>query len=281
VAEGKACGITTSLYGKCQAGLCGCGGPDQPCCPVPNAGRPTCRDPGYECAYNSPPGGKCVRCGTPDGPCCSGTSCENGGCCVLGRCVADGEFCMAPENTFCKAGSCRCGGVGEVCCGPAATCAASGSSCTVGAGTPRERCEPCGDPGQACCSDNRCRSGCCVRSELGAFRCVNVGGACGPEGMCRADGSCGMTDAGSRCGAPGQRCCTLGNGVTDLFCTTPGTGCKTENVGNTQQHTCAPCGGPGEPCCGTNSGGEIGPRLGCLLPRLRCELVSGLGRLCI
>lgn len=105
-----------------------------------------------------------ASCGNGTEPCCPANTCNDGGCCVDGTCVAATTACPHAFGT-CTAGACgTCGGTGESCCGtgdagqctaPQLTCGSSG-------------CSECGGVAQPCCaldsclSPHTCTNGTCI-----------------------------------------------------------------------------------------------------------------------
>ena len=104
VAAGATCSFQGVNYGTCAGGLCGCGGPQERCCPIPDTGDDTwaCRDPMMGC--DGVDGAEtCRPCGRLGGHCCAGK-----------RCIEPGTACTprSPEGFLCR----KCGGSGEPCC---------------------------------------------------------------------------------------------------------------------------------------------------------------------
>jgi len=136
-------------------------------------------------------------CGLPGQECCDANLCEEGGCCVIGRCHASGQSCGDGLSGFagtCRAGSCvnaegaACGATTQPCCG-GTSCTATRAYCGSSAS-----CEICGGMNQPCCG-------------------TGGGGTCSEGLDCQGNvfprpGSC------LPCGALGQPCC--GNGVAAL-----------------------------------------------------------------
>jgi hypothetical protein len=149
-------------------------------------------------------------CGGPLQECCDGNVCENGGCCVLGECRANGMACNDGPGQgglagVCTSGSCinagmSCGGMGQACCA-GGTCTANRVYC--GLATPKT-CVTCGGMGQPCCG-------------------TGGGGSCAAGLDCQGDrfplaGSC------KPCGTLGLPCC--GNGPTVLQSCNAGLTCQ-------------------------------------------------------
>jgi hypothetical protein len=161
--------------------------------PTPDAGSATSPDAG---AAADPGDG----CGKPGQACCGANACDDGACCVLGQCRANGQACGSdmgnaamPDGLpgMCVDGTCRkgaqsCGGVGQACCGESGSCTAPRAGCAMGA-----VCQACGTAGQPCCQNG------------GAATCVS-GLSCSFTGF-------GRPSMCEPCGADGQSCC--GNGI--------------------------------------------------------------------
>src|SRR5579862_1914834 len=100
-------------------------------------------------------------CGAPGQPCCSANVCQSAGCCLSGRCVAEGSECGTLG--MCSAGACGgCGGQDQPCCGGLGLCTAPQTACVAGvlcapqgdAGTfSCGACKHCGNEGEACCPE--------------------------------------------------------------------------------------------------------------------------------
>jgi hypothetical protein len=179
------------------------------------------------------------ECGDAGEVCCDGGC--NDGCCVRGRCVAEGSMCGTV--TTCTDGSCvggmvNCGNEGQACCPPGAGspafCTVAGTVCQGGGFGGATQCVACGGPGEACCDGQACDGGGCCVDGL----CVGEGDACGDEedGTC-SDGGC----EDGACGRIGDDCCS-----GDIGCSAPFAVCGGD--------FCVACGGLDQPCCGSECG---------------------------
>lgn len=225
----------------------------------------------------------CVSCGKPGDICCAERMCESGGCCLTGRCFAQGSGCGGGREIqgICKEGRCGgCGGIGQSCCtggnGIGESCLDPRTTCVSG---PTGRaCRACGDVDQPCCagedeklSGSGCSDGLICHGEMcrkcnvpGTPRCCENGACAGQEccvgGLCVAEGkNCngenlreplfGICRTGRcRCGGLNEPCC--GN-----LCDDPKTECGSNTLGGPL--LCLACGQPGGRCCADNicSGG--------------------------
>ena len=174
-------------------------------------------------------------------------NCPNGGCCVRGFCLAEGDRC---ENVGpCVAGHCtECGELGGVCCPGSSNANCGGipydcDACNDGDNVCglSMTCEPCGHDGQQCC-DRGCwdtpsvclsldttdpyATSCTTQcGHAGEPCCDNVhcsdGSCCLGEdpGTCVAAPTCGCS-AGTctSCGAEGLSCCDGGACEFGLSC---------------------------------------------------------------
>lgn len=140
-----------------------------------------------------PPG-----CGGARQMCCDGNTCNDGGCCVIGLCHANGGACndglgQGGLAGMCVSGSCvnagaACGGSGQGCC-TGGFCTATRVYCGMSM-----MCVECGALNQACCG-------------------TGGGGTCAAGLDCQGNrfplaGSC------KSCGKQGQPCCGNGPAVT-------------------------------------------------------------------
>lgn len=159
---------------------CGCGGPDQFCCP----GSEACRD-GFVCLE-----GSCTACGGEGEPCCApaggqaggsgpAAACRNvtgrsrelvcyGGSCVAcgepgGPCCGQGEKCLGKNQdgeVECLSGSCvACGLDGQPAC-------SSGPECAKSHLSSRGSCLRCGAENQPCCRGEDGQQTCEARNGL-------------------------------------------------------------------------------------------------------------------
>ena len=219
----------------CKGGRCGsCGGGGEVCCP--GAGGPSCSH-GFLCtaAVNI-----CEKCGGPGERCCPDRACEQGGCCLGGRCFAEGDSCLSLGSAYgiCEAGRCGCGGAGEPCCPGSSdarepACVASGTACSAEAPGKAGSCVACGGLGAPCCPGQRC-------TDSGSVCVVTEGGS---------STSC------QKCGGPGEVCC-----YGPSPCSSPDTVCSQSTTGQPRRcircgtaSPASPVGGVQVPCCGGNT----------------------------
>jgi hypothetical protein len=271
--------------GDVQPGLGGEGG-------EPGGGGGVGVIPGGGGALAGAGGGTASSCGDPGVQCCGGNSCNDGGCCVSGICMAVGGSCVGLGGGTCNNGTCgTCGAAGLPCCvaasgsgvctapetrctaGTCATCGALGGPCCEsaagGAGTCKGAgaicssgvCIACGTPGSPCCPGNECSSGCCYNST-----CLGEGTTCGTNGGTCQAGRC------SGCGGAGQTCCATlcydglmcksgacaacggsGQACCPAGGTTPPCQSGMACVGNGSDGVCARCGSLGDTCCAGNT----------------------------
>jgi hypothetical protein len=121
---------------------------------------------------SSPDLAPAATCGLDGLACCPGNVCNEGGCCVAGKCVAKGSMCSSIGS--CVDGSCGgCGtvwkGTPQACCDQR-VCTGSRTACAgMGAGT----CQACGGAAQPCCGDGFCQAGLsCDRTKMPDALCV-------------------------------------------------------------------------------------------------------------
>jgi hypothetical protein len=284
--EGRALQVTArvaaawaSLAAEARIRRCGCGGPDQPCCPRASdwATIGMCSTRELTCSgYEPSRPNTCLTCGGLGAPCCSYQRCQGNAldCVFHAGTVLDWYLCES------------CGEVGQPCClnryaaykchgtdvicdsdptSPqlCAVCGISGGPCCPGetcrdsATTCFQRhCVPCGLTGQPCCPDGLCDSGCCISrqdSSVGSGpTCVATGAACEPGAPSSPtyalDGSCrGETTS---CGGMGQDCCAsqqYPREATYRFCSAQGSRCtRNYDIGG---YTCGACGDLGQQVC--------------------------------
>ena len=153
---------------ECLGGTCGpCGFDGEPCCPV-NRDR-YIPDECYGDSAVCGPDDVCINalpglsqgCGRGSNECCPGDICLQRTVCTDGRCAncgRSGQQCCLNDRcrmgAACVDGMCgaeTCGRLGRPCCDPAIETFVcdSDSDCNDGI------CEPCGDVGARCCSENR------------------------------------------------------------------------------------------------------------------------------
>jgi hypothetical protein len=238
-------------------------------------------------------GGSTLACGEPGTQCCDGNTCNGGGCCVTGICMAVGGSCVGLGGGTCNAGACgTCGGPGLPCCGSnpsSGSCTAPDTKCNAGTcakcgemGSPccasasggtgvckgpsslcsNNLCIACGTPGSACCPGNACNSpGCCYNNV-----CVGESTTCGTSGGACQAGRC------SGCGSATQPCCSnlcydgllchsgvcTSCGASGEVCCPAGGSSPQCNAGTActssgADGVCARCGGLGDICCTGNT----------------------------
>jgi len=225
-------------------------------------------------------------CGEPGTPCCDSNTCNGGGCCVAGICMAVGGSCVGLGGGTCNDGACgTCGRPGLPCCSGsctapgtkcnAGTCAKCGDlggpCCTGSSGTSicnsanaicsNGMCIACGAPGNPCCAANACQGGCCYSGT-----CVGESASCGANGgTCQAGrcSACGgaaqpccasvcydnlycKSNTCTTCGEAGQVCCPAGGSTPQCQAGSACTSSGTDGV-------CARCGGLGDICCAGNA----------------------------
>jgi hypothetical protein len=165
--------------------------------------------------------------------------CPEGGCCVHGSCLAEGEPCEGVGP--CVAGQCtECGELGERCCpSPGIIMCGAAYECSIcndldavcGADF---TCQTCGHDGQSCCGLVCLDSpSLCLRPDVVNPQATVCTTTCGKAGEpCCDDVRC--TD--------GSCCLPTPNGSLSGTCVTPPTcGCDAG--------TCTTCGAEGLPCC--------------------------------
>lgn len=178
---------------------------------------------------------------------------------ALCLCLSLGASCSKDkEDTLPLAtgGGAPLGGASNASAGDAGKQSVEAASGTNGGNT------DCGGPGEACCEDNTCASGCCVSGY-----CRVVGQDCGGDfGECEADGTC------TNCGAADEACCPGGVCEASLACRGPGPidGGTCESCGKVDELCCSGdacnegtcvcgacrtgCGTEGEDCCACDAG---------------------------
>lgn len=187
-AVGEACcGDSCDTGGVCSAGVCACGGPNQPCCAVKG-----CTSAGYVCDN-----GTCQACGKTGSICCANNSCTGSTCvpstppqCACGglnEVCCPGSFCGVKTGYVCTAGICtqpnqapQCSAVGGA-CGPTAGLAGSLLSCC--------------NPGSTVCNFNVCK-GCVQHGAISPHPATDI---------CCTAGELPVLDPGSGntvCGIP-------------------------------------------------------------------------------